>query len=249
MRLFGLIGKTLSHSFSERYFAEKFLAEGINDACYQLFELPTIEALPEFVAAHPDLCGFNVTIPYKESILPYLDALSPEAEAIGAVNCVKTEERRLVGYNTDCYGFRTSLERFLGSARPERALVLGTGGAHKAVCYALRQMGIAPTTVSRTTGKGDMTYADIDAQTIGEHLLIVNCTPLGTTPRTEEAPALPYHLIGAEHHIFDLVYNPSRTLLMRKCEAQGAKSVCGYEMLALQANKSWQIWGSQTRFY
>lgn len=245
MRLYGLIGKTLSHSFSERYFTEKFKVEGIDNAEYRLFELESIDLLPSLIATHPTLAGLNVTIPYKESVIPHLDALSAEAKAIGAVNCIKIEMGRLIGHNTDCYGFRTSLEQFLGAEHTKRALVLGTGGAHKAVCHALRQMGITPTTVSRTAGKGDLTYSEIGTEVIASHRLVVNCTPLGTYPRTEEAPALPYDLISDQHYIFDLVYNPSRTLLMRRCEAQGAKVMCGYDMLTLQAERSWNIWNSR----
>ena len=245
MRLYGLIGKKLSHSFSEQYFSGKFAAESISDAHYRLFELECVELLPSLLEANPELKGLNVTIPYKESIIPLLDSLTPEAKAIGAVNCIKIEEGRLVGHNTDCYGFRTSLEGFLGSERPARALVLGTGGAHKAVCHALRELGIDPTTVSRSEGRGDVTYAQIDKEVIEEHLLIVNCTPLGTWPRTDEAPALPYEFITPCHYIFDLVYNPSRTLLMQRCEEAGAKTICGAEMLTLQADRSWEIWNNR----
>ena len=245
MRLYGLIGKTLSHSFSENYFTDKFQVEGIDNAEYRLFELESIDLLPSLIATHPTLSGLNVTIPYKESVIPFLDSLSTEAEEIGAVNCIKIEGGKLIGHNTDCYGFRNSLEQFLGTEHPERALVLGTGGAHKAVCHTLRQMGIIPTTVSRTADKGNLTYSEIDAEILESHRLIVNCTPLGTYPRTEEAPALPYELIDDRHYIFDLVYNPSRTLLMRKCEANGAKVMCGYDMLTLQAERSWEIWGGR----
>lgn len=245
MRLYGLIGKTLSHSFSERYFTDKFKVESIDNVQYRLFELENIDLLPELIANHPTLQGLNVTIPYKESVIPFLDSLSAEAEEIGAVNCIKIEAGRLIGHNTDCYGFRTSLEQFLGTERPERALVLGTGGAHKAVCHALRQMGITPTTVSRTAGKGDLIYSEVGAEEMAAHRLIVNCTPLGTSPRTEEAPALPYDLVSDQHYIFDLIYNPSRTLLMHRCEAQGAKVMCGYDMLTLQAERSWDIWNSR----
>lgn len=245
MRLYGLIGKTLSHSFSERYFTDKFKVESIDNVQYRLFELESIDLLPELIANHPTLQGLNVTIPYKKSVIPFLDSLSAEAEEIGAVNCIKIEAGRLIGHNTDCHGFRTSLEQFLGTERPERALVLGTGGAHKAVCHALRQMGITPTTVSRTAGKGDLIYSEVGAEEMVAHRLIVNCTPLGTSPRTEEAPALPYDLVSDQHYIFDLIYNPSRTLLMRRCEAQGAKVMCGYDMLTLQAERSWDIWNSR----
>lgn len=244
MRLFGLIGKTLSHSFSGSYFSNKFSAEAITDAEYRLFELESIERLPDLIKTHPELVGLNVTIPYKESVIPYLDTLSPEAEEIGAVNCIKIEDGRLCGYNTDCYGFRTSLEEFLDGEQPARALVLGTGGAHRAICYALRQMGIAPTTISRRADRGDMTYDELSAEHLHNHLLIVNCTPLGTSPNTEEAPALPYEAVTPDHRIFDLVYNPPQTLLMRKCAAHGAKVICGSEMLRLQAERSWDIWNN-----
>lgn len=241
MRTFGLIGYPLVHSFSARHFAQKFAAEGIEECEYRLFEIENIEQLPGLLERTPGLCGFNVTIPYKQQVIPYLDSLSDGAAAIGAVNCVKVEGGRLRGYNTDALGFRNSLLELLGGERPA-ALVLGTGGASKAVCYVLRTLGMEYDLVSRRTGAGNITYADIDEKVMNSHKLIVNTTPLGTYPATESCPELPYAMIGPGHRLFDLVYNPPLTEFLRRGREQGARIMNGARMLFDQAEESWRIW-------
>ncbi len=242
MILYGLIGRTLGHSFSARYFTDKFHREGI-DAEFRNFELAAIDGLKGMLAANPDLRGFNVTIPYKEEIIPLLDGISPEARRIGAVNCVKIENGKLTGHNTDVYGFRKSLLNLIGDERPE-ALVLGTGGASKAVKWVLADLGIPFKTVSRSSKGGDLTYEDLAKQTdiAAASRLIVNSTPLGTYPNVDDAPDIPYSAITPGHFMFDLVYNPEQTLFMKKGEAQGARTSNGYEMLIGQAERAWEIW-------
>ncbi len=241
MRLYGLTGHPLGHSFSADYFSHKFSAEGITDAQYRLFDTASAEELTELLD-NAQIMGLNVTIPYKQAIIPLLAELSEEAREIGAVNCIKRCEEGWKGYNTDCYGFALSLSRFLAGRTPQRALVLGTGGAHRAVCYVLRQMGISPTTVSRDAVRGDLTYGDLSAEVMAEHRLIVNTTPLGTWPNITDAPKLPYPLLSAEHMLYDLVYNPAETRFMALGRAAGASVTNGLEMLHLQAERSWEIW-------
>lgn len=240
---FGLIGKTLKHSFSGDYFAKKFEAEGIENHSYSLFELADIAEIKALIA-DPELRGFNITIPYKRDIIPYLDALSPEAESVGAVNCVKIEDGKLTGYNTDIGGFSHALECFLDGVKPSHALILGTGGASQAVQYSLSNMGIPFAVVSRSAQQADLTYEDITAEVVAANKLIINSTPLGTYPDVESAPQLPYNLLTAEHYLFDLVYNPVVTTFMRQGDEQGAKVTNGYEMLVGQAEESWKIWNS-----
>ena len=244
MRRYCLIGRPLGHSFSARYFAEKFAREGISDVCrYDLCELPSIEALPEMLRSMEGLVGFNVTIPYKQQIIPYLDAMSDEARAIGAVNCVRVgDDGSLVGYNTDVDGIRLTLDRLLDGVQPEKALVLGTGGASQAVQYVLRERGIACRTVSRDKAKGDITYDELSHEVIDAHRLIINTSPVGMYPHHDVAPAIPYEALGAEHYLFDLVYNPERTLFVERGEAQGAHAATGLAMLYAQAEAAWQIW-------
>jgi shikimate dehydrogenase len=239
---YGLIGRRIGHSFSERFFGEKFRREGI-DASYGLFPLPSIDELPALIQSMPQLQGFNVTIPYKEEVMVYLDSLDPEAQEVGAVNCVKIENGKLRGYNTDVYGFRNSLLGFLGEERPY-ALVLGTGGAAKAVTYVLRGLGIDYISVSRSGKDGAVTYEDLiaDADIVGSHRLIVNTTPLGTYPDVDSAPVIPWEAVLPVHYLFDLVYNPEQTLFMKKGAALGARVMNGYEMLVGQAERSWEIW-------
>lgn len=246
MRLYGLIGRPLGHSFSKAFFTEKFQREGI-DAQYLNFPLQTIEELPAMLAAHPDLQGFNVTIPYKQAVKAYLVSLSPEAREIGAVNVVRVERTRagdephLMGYNTDSIGFRRSLRPLL---RPHhrRALVLGTGGASLAVVYVLRSLGITPIYVSRTPAEDRLTYTDLSAEVMRDHLLIVNCSPVGMFPHVDAAPAIPYDLLTPRHLLYDLVYNPEETRFMRLGAAHGATVKNGLEMLHLQALAAWEIW-------
>ena len=243
MRRFGLIGKTLKHSFSARYFAEKFEREGlVQECCYDLYELSGIECVKEFMQT-PDLVGFNVTIPYKQQIIPYLDGLCKEAEDIGAVNCVKREcDGRMVGYNTDVEGVRLSLDKLLGDAVIEHALILGSGGAAQAVRYVLAERGIAYSIVSRTKGGGDLTYEELSADVMQKSRLIVNCSPVGMYPHDDEAPAIPYAMLTESHYLFDLVYNPIQTRFMTLGAEQGASTMSGIYMLHAQAEAAWEIW-------
>lgn len=244
--IYGLLGKKLSHSFSRRLFSEKFARENL-DAEYQLWESDDIGKFIADAGKSEGLRGFNVTIPYKTDIIPFLDSLSIEAREIGAVNTVKVIEedgiRRLKGFNTDAEGFRRSLAGFL----PEKhfgmkALVLGTGGASKAVAYALRKEGIYPSFVSRRPSPEALAYGELDREIMDSYLIIVNTTPLGTFPDTDTAPDIPYGLITSGHFCHDLVYNPSDTLFMIRCRESGAKVRNGLEMLRNQALASWEIW-------
>ncbi|AGA77416.1 shikimate dehydrogenase family protein [Echinicola vietnamensis] len=245
MRKFGLIGYPLKHSFSGKYFAEKFDREGIQDCQYDLYEIDAISKFPELIKNNPGLEGINVTIPYKEQVIPYLDELEPGCEAIGAVNCIKIKENKLIGYNTDYIGFKESLDAWLEGQRP-KALILGTGGASKAVKQALEALEMPYLMVSRNANgqKGRITYDDLikNEQYLQEYFLIVNTTPLGTFPNTEEMPEIPVSQIGREHKVYDLVYNPEKTFLMRSLEARGAVVKNGLEMLQLQAEAAWKIW-------
>lgn len=242
-KLYGLIGYPLGHSFSQKYFTDKFVKEDIQDAEYRNFPISSITGLPELLKSHPTLSGFNVTIPYKEQVIPYLDSIDPEAKAIGAVNCVKIEDGKLTGYNTDVYGFRNSLLDLIGGQRPA-ALILGTGGASKAVKYVLSDLGIPHIMVSRTPANGRLTYGGLNEEIIDKHKLIVNTTPLGTFPNTESFPDIPYGLLTEGHFLFDLVYNPSETEFMKQGIVQGAKASNGYDMLTGQAERAWAIWQS-----
>lgn len=239
---FGLIGRTLKHSFSERYFNAHFGHCERPRYSYTLFELPEIEALPAFLEAHPNLRGFNVTNPYKQSIIPYLDRLDDTARWIGAVNCVKREHDRWVGYNTDYLGVADSLQHFLCNERPAQALILGTGGASQAVQYVLREMKIPYALVSRTPGRGEYTYQDLPQKVVIGAKLIINATPLGTYPAVEEAPELPYECLTSDHYLFDLVYNPPFTEFLRRGAASDAHTMSGDLMLRSQAEASWSIW-------
>ena len=240
-RLFGLIGYPLGHSFSERYFAEKFASQCIKEVEYRNFPLEKIDQLPRLLGEHPDLCGFNVTIPYKEQIIPYLDKLDEEAARIGAVNCVRIDNGKLMGYNADVYGFEQSLLTLIGSNRPA-TLILGSGGASKAVRYVLERLGMPYKEVSRTKRQDNLTYGELSRSVMESHRLIVNTTPLGTFPDTESAPDIPYELLGATHFLFDLVYNPPLTRFLSLGQTRGAAIKNGYDMLVGQAEKSWEIW-------
>ena len=242
MRLYGLIGRPLGHSFSARYFAEKFRREGVAECDYALYELPSIEALPELLAAQPELLGFNVTIPYKQQVFDYLDDVSEEAVRIGAVNCVRRDGGRLTGFNTDIEGIRLSLRMLLGTDVPQAALVLGTGGASQAVQYALAEADVPYAVVSRDPVRGNLCYDDLTPEIVAEHRLIVNATPVGTFPHIDEAPLLPYEALTPAHYLFDLVYNPERTQFLLRGERQGAHTLDGRSMLEAQAEASWRIW-------
>lgn len=245
MDKYGLIGCPLGHSFSRDFFTDKFKSEGIN-AQYLNFEIPEIHDVMEVLAANPTLRGFNVTIPYKEKIIPYLDEVSKETLQIGAVNVVKVTRKNgkpyLQGFNSDVIGFADSIKPLLRSIH-KKALILGTGGASKAVNYALTKLlGLETVLVSRYSRPGTVTYEQIDADAVHEYNVIVNCTPVGMFPHVDTCPKLPYESLTEDNILFDLVYNPETTLFMRKGAQYGATVKNGLEMLVLQAIASWDIW-------
>lgn len=247
MDKYGLIGYPLTHSFSINYFNEKFQNEGI-DAVYENYEIPTIEQLPEVLDTNLELRGLNVTIPYKEKVISYLDSLSPEANEIGAVNVIRVEHKNkkiiLRGYNSDVIGFTRSIEPLLDSYH-KKALILGTGGASKAIEFGLKSLKLETLKVSRSDKKGCIKYSDITPETIKEYNVIVNCTPVGMFPHSDECPDLPYEAMDTHTLLYDLIYNPDETLFMAKGKAQGAMVKNGLEMLLLQAFVSWEIWNKQ----
>ena len=244
MRRFGLIGRTLGHSFSAKYFAEKFDREGLSAQCrYDLFEMPEVACVEQLIEQTEGLVGFNVTIPYKQQIIPHLNSLSDEARNIGAVNCVKlSDDGTRTGYNTDVDGIRISLDKLLGSAEVESALVLGTGGASQAVQYVLAERGIRFSIVSRDCTKGNLTYDDLSPEVIAGNTLIINTTPVGMHPHYEQAPDIAYSALTPNHYLFDLVYNPERTLFLERGAKQGAHTLSGLDMLYAQAEAAWKIW-------
>lgn len=245
MRLFGLIGYPLEHTFSKEYFRKKFEREGLKDCWYELYPLKEIDELPQLLTKHPELLGLNVTIPYKRLVMDYLDVIDGEAYEIGAVNTIKIEyknyTRKLKGFNTDAHGFRLSLEPLL-TGHHQEALVLGTGGASKAILHVLNQKGISYQVVSRQPGPEKIAYEDLTPQVIEKTKLIINTTPLGMYPETNACPPLLYEAIGPQHLLYDLIYNPSTTLFLQKGLEQGAQVKNGLEMLEQQAEKSWTIW-------
>ncbi len=246
MKQYGLIGYPLAHSFSENYFKEKFRREKINDCVYNLFPLRHINQLPEFINKNPSLCGLNVTVPYKESVISHLYELDEVAKAVGAVNCIKITRQqhgtKLIGFNTDVIGFEDSLKPNLKSWH-QHAIILGTGGGAKAVAYVLKKLGITFTYVSCNPGNSDtIGYPDLTKPIIQNHLLIINTTPLGMYPQTQTYPQIPYELLGERHLLFDLIYNPEQTLFLQKGKKQGTAIKNGLEMLYIQAEKSWEIW-------
>ena len=248
MTQYGLIGFPLIHSFSKQFFTQKFENEHI-DAQYINFEIEDARQLIDIIKSHPMLRGLNVTIPHKQNVIPLLDDISREAHEIGAVNviAIKRDDAdgtfRLTGHNADVIGFERSISPLL-KPHHTKALVLGTGGASKAVVYGLNRLGIKTTLVSRTPKPSMLTYDQLTAETMSQHTVIVNCTPLGTFPNTTTCPAIPYNLLDNRHLLYDLVYNPAKTLFLEKGETQGATIKNGLEMLHLQALASWQIWNS-----
>ncbi len=244
MKRFGIIGYPLEHSFSRHFFNEKFRSEHI-DAEYVNFEIPFIQHFPSVLSENPDLCGLNVTIPYKEQIIPYLNGLDKDAAAIGAVNVIKIlphkDKPQLIGYNSDVIGFTRSIEPLLES-KHRKALVLGTGGASKAVRHGLETLGLECTLVSRIPRKGMFGYEELTAEILDEYKVIVNCTPVGTYPHIDECPHIPYEFLTPNHLLYDLVYNPDVTLFMKKGAEKGAITKNGLEMLLLQAFAAWDIW-------
>ncbi|MGV3696184.1 shikimate dehydrogenase family protein [Flavobacterium sp.] len=241
-RQFGLIGKNIDYSFSKKYFTDKFALGGLDDCSYTNFDIGSVEEFPKVIADNPDLKGLNVTIPYKETIVPYLGKLSKSAAAIGAVNVIRfTKKGKLKGYNSDYFGFMKSLEPLL-QPHHKKALILGTGGAAKAVSFALDQLGILYTFVTREEKEGMIDYDLINATTFDNHQIIVNCTPIGTAPNTKEFPPIPYNFFTEKHIAFDLIYNPEETQFLKKAKRKGAVTKNGHEMLVLQAEKAWKIW-------
>ena len=241
MKTYGLIGKSLSHSFSKKYFAEKFAHLGLTDSEYINIE---IEAIEEFVEKVKELQpkGLNVTVPYKELIIPYLDELDEVAKEIGAVNTVVFKNGKLKGYNTDAFGFYQSIKPFFKSQH-ERALILGTGGASKAIEYVLKQYGVEVMFASRNDSKNNvLNWNDINENVIKHHLLIINCTPLGMFPNVDSKPDIPYSALSNNHLSVDLVYNPDETLFLKLGKENGAKVINGLTMLQQQAEKSWRLW-------
>ena len=235
----------MGHSFSISYFNQRFQDEGI-DAVYENYEIPNIDALPEVLGSNPELKGLNVTIPYKEKVIPFLDSIAPEARAIGAVNVIRVTHRgnktELKGYNSDVIGFTKSIEPMLDKKWHQKALILGTGGASKAIDYGLRSLGLETIFVSRYERPDTIQYQSITPEVVKEYNVIVNCTPLGMYPKTEECPDLPYEAMDSHTILYDLIYNPDETLFMKRGAEYGANVKNGLEMLLLQAFASWEFW-------
>lgn len=256
MKKFGLIGFPLSHSFSKKYFEEKFQCEQITNYSYDLFELKTIEELPSLLKSNPELVGLNVTIPYKELVIPFLDFISDDAKEIGAVNCIRWNNGRLDGWNTDAFGFENSFLKHFDNTNNKvesvfkspsgdlGVFILGTGGSSKAVCYVLKKLNLPFIKVSREKKNDCISYQEISAL-MQEHNIFINTTPLGMFPNENEYPNIPYDKLSNNDFLFDLIYNPIETLFLKKGKAMRAKTQNGLEMLELQAEKSWEIWQAE----
>ncbi len=244
MNRLGLIGYPLSHSFSEKYFTEKFLTSGLTNWSYTLYELKQINELPELLRSHPDLVGLNVTIPFKEKVIPFLSHLDETAVMAGAVNTIRVKRENgstiLEGYNTDMYGFRESIKPLL-RRNHQRALILGTGGAAKAVAAVLRQMQVEYLFVSRQPQQGQVGYPELNEAAVTNFPFIVNCTPVGMFPNEQTAPDIPYEFLTSANFLYDLVYNPAETVFLQRGKAKGALVMNGLDMLRLQAEKAWEI--------
>jgi shikimate dehydrogenase len=245
-KVFGLIGQTVSHSFSKAYFDEKFFREGLRDYHYELFPLKNIKEIEALINDTKGLTGLNVTLPYKEQVIKYLDEVDPAAKKIGAVNVIKIKDGKRKGFNTDADAFYETTEKWLPKDKIFQALILGTGGSSKSVQEALTKLKIDYKLVSRDASKGDLTYDDLkkDPKLFADSLLIVNTTPLGMHPNTDNMPPLDFEAIGPEHYVYDLIYNPARTMFLQKAEIRGATIKNGLEMLHVQAEKSWTIWNN-----
>ncbi|WP_338356262.1 shikimate dehydrogenase [Yeosuana marina] len=243
MNKLGLLGKNISYSFSKSYFKDKFENEQIDNVSYENFDIETIELFPSLIKNTKNLKGLNVTIPYKESVIPFLDELDDKAKEIGAVNTIRiTKKNKLIGYNTDYYGFKKSLTPFLKNHH-KQALILGTGGASKAIAYSLKQLNIKYCFVSRTAKKGvQFTYNTLTKDVINQHQIIINCTPLGTSPNVDLYPDIPYDAITSNHILYDLIYNPDETKFLKQGKQQHAITINGLNMLKFQAEKAWSIW-------
>lgn len=238
---FGLLGKGIDYSFSRGYFREKFERLALPHH-YRNYDVADLSSFPQIISENPELRGLNVTIPYKEEIFAYLDTIDPIAAEIGAVNTIKIDRNgKTTGYNTDYWGFRESLKKLLPTAH-RAALILGTGGASKAIAYALRQLDFEITFVSRNASNDTLLYTDLTPEIMGRHSLIVNCTPLGTHPNIGDCPPIPYDQLGPSHLLYDLIYNPAKTTFLQRGETAGSRIKNGLEMLELQAEESWRIW-------
>jgi shikimate dehydrogenase len=246
MKLYGLIGYPLGHSFSKKYFTEKFAREGIADCAYKNFAIPAIDELKDILVQHPQLCGLNITIPYKQAVISFLDDTTTLPKGLTACNCIKIAEGKLIGYNTDVTGFEKSLLPQL-KTHHTRALILGNGGAAEEVKFVLHQLKIDCKIVSRKLyGDAHLTYGDLNEQILKDHLLIINTTPLGTFPNVDECPAIPYQSLTTQHYLFDLVYNPAKTLFLQKGAERGAAVKNGADMLEIQAEECWKIWNEKS---
>jgi shikimate dehydrogenase len=245
MNVFGLIGYPLGHSFSKQYFTEKFAKEGIKNCMFEAFPIASIDEFPSLLKNNPDLKGLCVTIPYKEQVLRYIDELSGEVKSIGATNSITIRDNKLVAYNTDIAGFRQSFKKLLQPYHT-KALVLGTGGAAKAVQYVLKELGIEYLVVSRSNSgaAGFVNYIAIDESLMNEYTIVINCTPVGMWPNENTCPDIPYEQITSRHYLYDLVYKPEETLFLKKGKDKNATIQNGYEMLVIQAEESWRIWNS-----
>ncbi|GAA4953445.1 shikimate dehydrogenase [Algibacter agarivorans] len=243
MNKLGLLGKNISYSFSKSYFKKKFEDEDIHNTSYENFDIESIDLFPSIIKKTEGLKGLNVTIPYKEQVIPYLDKVNKKAKAIGAVNTIRiTKKGKLVGYNTDCYGFKHTIKPFLKSHH-KNALILGTGGASKAIAYSLKEMGISYQYVSRKLKKGiGFSYDTLQESDVENHQIIINCTPLGTFPNVDDCPNIPYGAISKNHILFDLIYNPEETTFLKQGKQNQATTINGLNMLKLQAEKAWSIW-------
>lgn len=239
---YGLLGRNISYSFSKGHFTDKFNNENFEGCTYENFDIPEINFFPELIKNTTDLKGLNVTIPYKEEVIPFLDELSETAAKIGAVNTIKiTKERKLKGYNTDYYGFQKSLEPLL-QPQHKKALILGTGGASKGVAFALKELGITYKFVSRKASENAIDYSQINAETFNEYQIIINSTPVGTSPNVDAFPPIPYEFFTENHIAYDLIYNPAETQFLKKAKEKGAQIKNGLDMLIYQAEKAWEIW-------
>lgn len=239
---YGLLGQNISYSFSKKYFTDKFEQDNLNNSTYENFDVAEIEQLKSIIAKNPELRGLNITIPFKELVIPFLDKIDKKAFEIGAVNTIRiTRDNKLVGYNTDYHGFKKSIQTYL-KPNQKKALILGTGGASKAVFYALNDLNISCKFVSRNPTSDQLKYDDLNASVFNEYHIVINCTPLGTFPKVNEFPPLPYSLFTENHLAFDLIYNPAETSFLHKAKEFGALTINGYQMLIFQAEKSWKIW-------
>ncbi len=242
---FGLIGLTVSHSFSKNYFDEKFFREGLRDYHYDLYELKKIDDIRQLIEENPEMCGLNVTIPYKEQIIPFLNDIDEAAKKIGAVNVIKIKDGQLLGYNTDSIAFKETLSKWFPNPEGSSAILLGTGGSSKAVRQALRELNIKFKLASREKTKADFDYEELkNSNEITECNLVINTTPLGMSPKTSDYPAIKYEQLTPNHFVYDLIYNPARTQFLQKAEMRGATIKNGLEMLHIQAEKAWEIWNN-----